>query len=166
MIDWLKRLTPDEYVASIFDLDIEKLKSLGIEALLIDLDNTLLPRNSQDIPPSLFKWLEQVETMGFKVCLISNNWPKRVSRVAEKLQVPLVARAGKPMKKAFKKGLKKLATPSQKTAIIGDQLFTDILGGKRLSLHTILVKPVSKNDLPYTKILRRLERLVLKSGES
>lgn len=166
MLNWLKKLMPDEYIASVFDLDLGKLKGLGIEALLIDLDNTLLPRNSLEIPPLLFKWLEQVEDMGFKVCLISNNWPKRVRQVAERLQVPLVARAGKPMKKAFEKGLRKLETPPQKTAIIGDQLFTDILGGRRLSLRTILVKPVSENDLPHTKILRWLERLVLKSRES
>lgn len=159
-------LYPRKYYNSIFEIDLNELKQKGITGIIVDLDNTLIAWNENETPERLRQWLKKVAEMGFRVCIASNNRFARATAIAAELQLPLIARAWKPRQKAFERGMAILKTQRAETAVIGDQIFTDILGGNRMGLYTILVVPISQKELPTTKLLRRAERLVLKRVKS
>lgn len=154
-------LSPDYYLKSVHDIDLNELRSRGVDTLLIDLDNTLLPRDSGEVPSALLEWIRNVLAQDLKICLVSNNWHTRVSMVAAEMGVPLVAKAVKPLPFAFLRALRKVDSRRQNAVVVGDQLFTDVLGGKLLGMATVMVLPLSASDLPHTLALRRVERVVL-----
>jgi uncharacterized protein len=154
-------LTPDLYLHSVREIDLDALRARGVDTLLVDLDNTLLPRDSDAIPADIVEWSERLKGSGFTVCLVSNNWHERVHAVAHELGFSLVAKAVKPLPFAFLRALKLVASTRKRSAIVGDQLFTDVLGGKLLGIMTIMVLPLSASDLPHTLLLRRVERVLL-----
>lgn len=158
-------LNPDLYLHSVHDIDLRSLLASGVDTLLMDLDNTLLPRDSHDVPDDLREWSVRLALMGFKVCLVSNNWHERVRQVAQSLGFSLVAKAVKPLPFAFLRALKILGSSRSQSVIVGDQMFTDVLGGKLLGIKTILVTPLSKSDLPHTLLLRKVERVFLAGRE-
>jgi hypothetical protein len=157
----LKKLFPDSRFESIYDIDLGALKSHGISALILDLDNTIVARNSFIATAELKQWLELVREQGFKACIVSNNWKQRVSKIAGQVNLPLVARAAKPWPMAFTRAMQVLGTGKEETAVIGDQIFTDILGGNLAGLRTILVVPLSNSEAVHTKVLRHMERWVI-----
>jgi hypothetical protein len=158
LINYLK---PDKIYDSVEEIDLRELWREGFRGILLDLDNTIAARNSNFLQSKTKNWVSKAKKIGFKVCLISNNLEKRTSEVARELSVFYVARAGKPRKRAFLKALERINLTPQETLVIGDQVFTDILGGKRASLYCILVKPRASNDLLHTKALRLLEKYFL-----
>lgn len=158
----LKRFFPDYYYDSIFDIDLAHLKSSGVKGIILDLDNTIIARNSLTATDDLKRWLVKVQEMGFGACILSNNWKQRVSSVAAQVELPLVARAAKPRKGAFKRALNVLGTEKHETVVVGDQIFTDVFGGNIMGLRTILVMPMSNHDGIHTKLLRYLERWIIK----
>jgi len=160
-----KKLIPDMIVESVHKIDLDFLRNKGITSLILDIDNTLLPKKAKFLDEDTVEWLEKTKEKGFKICLVSNNTRKRVNQLREKTGIPGIAWAIKPRKGAFKKALKLLDAKPHETALIGDQIFTDILGGKRVGLFTILVKPLSDDELAWTKIVRRAERIILKRIE-
>jgi len=155
-------LSPDAYLSSVHAIDLKDLVARGIRVLLLDLDNTLLPRDTNVVPDELKEWAAGLRERGFSVCLVSNNWHERVHHVASELGFDLVDKAIKPLPFAFRQALRLENATAKEAAVIGDQLFTDILGGNMLGMRTILVAPLSATDLPHTLLLRRLEALVLK----
>ncbi len=157
----VKLLYPDKYYASIFEIELEKLKKEGIVGIIVDLDNTLIAWNERETPEALHKWLNVVKDYGFRLCIVSNSTTVRAMDVAKNVGLPLIAKAWKPRAKAFIKAMAKLATSRSETAVIGDQIFTDVLGGNKLGLKTILVVPVSKKEMWTTRIIRKLERKIL-----
>lgn len=158
----LKRFCPDYYYGSILEIDLDELKRVGIRGLIVDLDNTMVERGSSKTPESLRRWLEKVTSQGLKVCIVSNNWASRVSVIAREVNLPLVAPAGKPRGKAFRQGMKLIGSKPEETAVVGDQLFTDVLGGNLAGLRTVLVIPLKGPELPHTRLLRHLERIILR----
>lgn len=154
-------LRPDFHVLSLNEIPILELKEKGIKGLIIDLDNTLTNWNCHNIDPTVYKWLMDLNKWGFKTCILSNNGVKRIEATITGLKIPFVANALKPRKKGFKKAMELMDCQRENTAIIGDQLFTDILGGKRVGITTILVAPRSKQEFFGTKLTRLIERLVL-----
>lgn len=154
-------LRPDFYVLSLNEIPILELKEKGIKGLIIDLDNTLTNWNCHNIEPTVSQWLMDLDKLGFKTCIVSNNGVKRIEATIIGLNVPFVANAFKPTKKGFKKAMELMDCQVDNTAIIGDQLFTDILGGKRVGITTILVAPRSKEEFFGTKFTRLIEGLVL-----
>ena len=159
-------LSPDLYYQSVPDIDLEELGRRGIRALLIDLDNTLVLRNSVDVSPAMRDWIASASARSFKLCIVSNNWHERVQLAADSLGMPIVGRASKPLPGAFRKALRLLGVESPETAVIGDQVFTDILGGHLIGATTILVVPLAGgSDLPHTALLRAIERRLLSGRE-
>jgi len=154
--------SPDAYVSSVHAIDLDSLARDGIRVLLLDLDNTLLPRDTNVVPEELKAWSAALSDRGFSACLVSNNWHERVQRVADELGFDLVDKAVKPLPFAFKKALRRANATAREAAVVGDQVFTDILGGRMLCMRTVLVSPLSSTDLPHTLLLRRLEAFVLK----
>lgn len=161
----LKLFCPKLYIKNIYDLDMKYLKQKNIKSILIDLDNTLLPWDSFTVETQLTNWIKRCKDEGFSLCIISNNRSKRILRCAQELEIPAVTRAFKPRKKAFKKGLVMLGAKPENTAVIGDQIFTDILGANRMGMFSILVEPIGVEELWWTKIIRRIERILLKKME-
>ena len=154
-------LKPDQYLTSVHRIDLAALRAKGISAILVDLDNTLLPRTTNEVPDDLRAWAHSLHDAGFRVCLVSNNWHERVQSVATELGFSIVAKAVKPLPFAFSKALRIVGAKPRETAMVGDQLFTDVLGGRLMGMTTIMVEPLSETDLPHTLMLRRLEKVIL-----
>jgi len=159
----LEFFQPDEYVASVFEIDLENLKEKGIEALIIDIDNTLVSWDTKTADKKLLEWFELLEELEFKVCLLSNNTKDRVVKFTETIRIPAIYRAVKPRKKAFRKAMALMGKTPPVTAIIGDQIFTDIFGGKRFGLYALLVMPINEREFFTTRLVRRLERKILEN---
>lgn len=158
-------LSPDLYYRAVRSIDLDELTRSGIDTLLVDLDNTLLPRDTNVVPDELRSWAHTLAERGFRVCLVSNNWHDRVHVVASELGFSLVSKAVKPLPFAFLRALSILGSSRARAAVVGDQLFTDVLGGKLLGMRTILVFPLSETDLPHTLLLRRIESRLLAGRE-
>lgn len=154
-------LRPSRRLASVLDIDLDALEMAGIRGLLIDLDNTLLPRDTSLVPEAILAWVGSAAAR-FPVCLVSNNWHERVHEVAREMGLPLVARAVKPLPFAFIRALRRIDVRASACAVIGDQLFTDVVGGNLVRAMTIMVDPLSESDLPHTLLLRRLEARIMK----
>ncbi|SFR02903.1 YqeG family HAD IIIA-type phosphatase [Desulfoscipio geothermicus] len=155
-------LYPRMYVPSILEIKPEELRKNGIKALLLDLDNTIVPRDRDKFSPEITAWLQELKETGFQLCIVSNNSTSRVNSLAAPLQIPCVVRAVKPLRQAFVRALDLLGVTAGETAVVGDQIFTDILGGNRLGLFTILVVPMEGKEFWATKLInRRLEKPVL-----
>ena len=154
-------LNPDFYVHSVREIDLEALRAEGIDTLLMDLDNTLLPRDSGVMSDEMKAWADTLADRGFKVCLVSNNWHERVKAVADRLGFLIVAKAVKPLPFAFLKALRLTGSTRRQAVVVGDQMFTDVLGGKLVGIKTVLVSPLSQSDLPHTLLLRKIERVLL-----
>jgi len=157
-----KRLIPQLYIESILDIPLDNLRQRHIKAFILDLDNTITSWNSNEIRQEVADWFKMLKKKGYKACILSNNGEKRVLSVATSLDIPYIHRAQKPRRKAFKQAVKLMNVTVQETAVIGDQIFTDVLGGNRAGLYTILVTPLDKKEFPGTKISRFFEYWIVK----
>jgi HAD superfamily phosphatase (TIGR01668 family) len=154
-------LCPDFQYESLQDIPVEHLLTEGIRGLILDLDNTIAPWNDKSLSREVIDWFEKIRTAGIKACIVSNNTrPDRVAAVADVLGILYVYKAAKPRKKAFLLGIEELGMERSAIAVIGDQLFTDVFGGNRMEMKTILVSPIDQREFAGTKVLRFLERLV------
>jgi hypothetical protein len=162
----IRYLKPRQYLNSVYDIDFGRLKKAGINTLIIDLDDTLLPRSESKIPIKTYSWIEKAKEEGFAVYLASNgSRVERLNKIAADLGIKGSALAFKPFPFAFRKIFSKAKIKAAEAAVIGDQLLTDILGGNLLGTHTILVKPLSPERslirIPY-RIFEDLLARVLK----
>lgn len=155
-------LLPTKTYNSIFDIPLQELYTFGIKGVIFDLDNTLTEWNNPKLSGDTISWLERAKRIGFKMCFVSNNSDLRVREVADIVEIPFVARAGKPRRRSFRKAMELMQTKPGTTAVVGDQIFTDILGGNRLGLFTILVTPISSKEFIGTKLVRVIEKMILK----
>ncbi len=158
----MQLLIPKQKYKSVFDIPLKKLYEQRAKNMIIDLDNTLTEWNNPELSQNTISWIEKDQKIGFKLCFVSNNSAARVKEVADLIGIPFVARAGKPRRGCFRKAMELMQANSEATAVVGDQIFTDILGGNRLGLFTILVAPMSEKEFFGTKLTRAIERLILK----
>ncbi len=159
----LRLLCPDEYLSSVKQMDLQALRARKFSALLVDLDNTLVPWRKIEVPQETREWLQSAKEHGFQICIVSNTrFPNRLKRLAKEMNLPYVRGVLKPRRGGFKEALKLLGVGPEQAIVVGDQVFTDILGGKRLGLYTILVKPISDHEFIGTMISRFFERMLLR----
>lgn len=151
---------PDKYYKSIYDINYINLKSEGIKCLLFDLDNTIVPPHEKKPNKKIRDLFDNLKELDFKIIIMSNSPKKRLSPFKDELIIDCSAASMKPLKKKFNKILKEYKLDLSEIAIIGDQLMTDILGGNRIGITTILVNPISKKDFKITSINRKLEHIV------
>lgn len=157
----LKMISPNIYVDSIHDIALDELKKSQIKGFILDLDNTITLWNSNEISMQVEEWFKTIKSMGFKACILSNNGEKRIVQVAQQLNIPFIHRAAKPNPRSFLRAVRLMGLQREETAVIGDQLFTDMLGGNRAGLFTILVVPLDRREFIGTKISRLMEKLVM-----
>jgi HAD superfamily phosphatase (TIGR01668 family) len=156
----LRATEPDLRFACVEQIGVPTLASRGITGVLADLDGTLVGDRQDDVAGSVSAWVDGLRSSGIDVCIVSNSGPARVAPLAAALDVPYVAHAAKPLRRGIDAGLRALARPANDVALVGDQLFTDVWGGRRSRLLTILVAPRSSDQTLLTRLKRPLERLV------
>lgn len=156
-----EKFFPDESVSSTYDIDFQSLYEEGYRGILFDIDNTLVEhgKGASDQALDLFRRLED---MGFQCCLISNNKKQRVSSFNEKIGAHMIFNAHKPRRKGYREAMEMMGTNKENTLFVGDQLFTDIWGAKRIGIRNILVKPINKNEEIQIVLKRYLEKIILK----
>lgn len=153
-------LKPNAYFSKVEDITIRFLIKNEIKALILDVDNTLIDYNN-NLSEKVIKWALDLQGQGIKIYILSNSNKKdKVKRVAEKISVPYINFAKKPFKKGFLKVKEKLNIEEKRIAVIGDQIFTDVIGGNRCNMFTILVDPIDKKDFWYTAWKRPLENKI------
>lgn len=153
------RMMPNEKVKSAYDIEYEKLYAKGYRGIIFDIDNTLVPNEApaDDRAIALFKRLHQI---GFRTMLLSNNRSrKRVEKFKEDVKASYCLwGANKPVKLGYRAGMQMLGTDQSSTVFIGDQIFTDMMGGLQAGMYTILTSPIDKTSDDITiKLKRRLE---------
>jgi HAD superfamily phosphatase (TIGR01668 family) len=147
---------------SILDLDLETLKARGIDGLILDLDNTVVPYGHPLPSDEVAAHLKALLAGGVRAVILSNARSGRAAEVAAALGLPYIANAGKPGLRGFARALSVTGTDAARTAVVGDQLFRDVLGARRAGCHAILVHPLSPRDFPGTKLLRWPEALLVR----
>lgn len=157
-----ERLMPKLRVNTVFDIALDELYARGYRGIITDLDNTLVGAKAPLATPELILWFNKVKELGFKLIIVSNNNMDRVSRFAVPLNIEYVHQARKPKRSPFLKAMKKMELTPEQTIVVGDQMLTDIFGGNRLGLYTVLVLPIAVKDEGIgTRINRRVERIAL-----
>ncbi|WP_054027805.1 YqeG family HAD IIIA-type phosphatase [Bacillus sp. FJAT-28004] len=158
-----ERLLPHMRVNTVYEINLDELHARGVRGIITDLDNTLVGAKEALATPELVQWLDYVRSRGFQVVIVSNNNETRVGKFAAPLNIPYIHAARKPAGKSFKKALSVLRLAPEETVVIGDQMLTDVLGGNRMGLYTILVTPIAPADEGImTRVNRRIERIALK----
>jgi hypothetical protein len=156
-------LRPDMMVAAIWDIAPEQLRARGIAGVILDLDNTIVDWNRSEVRDEVRRWAERARQADLRLCIASNARSRaRVADIAERVGCSWLAPAGKPSRRGLRQAMEMLGTTPETTALVGDQVFTDVVGGNRLGLLTILVRPLSGRDFPATKIMRAIEWFVLR----
>lgn len=162
----MDNFVPDMYQKSIYHIDYDKLLEDGIKCILFDLDNTCIPYKEKVPNKKLIELFNDLKDMDFKLIIFSNATKRRISPFKDILNVDCLAMARKPNKKNFLKVLKLFNYELSDVVIIGDQLYKDILGGNRVGIRTILVNPMSLDDMFFTKLIfRPLEEKMYKKLE-
>ena len=156
------RIYPNSYFKSVDKISKEFLKSNQINALILDVDNTLIDYY-KNISIQVKQWVKNLKEDGIKLYILSNtNHKEKVENVSKTLDIPYEMFAKKPFKAGFLRVQNELKEKSENIGVVGDQIFTDIIGGNRCKMFTILVDPVTKKDYWYTAWKRPIENIIKK----
>jgi len=157
----LEKYYPCLYAEGIEYIDMKLLAEKGIKGLILDIDNTLVPNHVKDADERAVNWVEKAKKEGFKLCIVSNASKKRVVRFNEKLKIYAIHRALKPAKRALLKAAKLMEIQPSEAAMIGDQIFTDVRGGNKLGMFTVLVKTIDEKEQFFVRLKRMPEKFIL-----
>lgn len=151
------------YVASLPLVDAEALAAEGVRLVLLDRDNTCVPRDASEPPAEVMAWLARARAAGLTVGLVSNNFhSSQVGATARLMGCEVVDHAMKPAPFALRRAMRMHAVMPGEAVMIGDQVFTDVVAGNLARVRTVLVRPQSRSDLWYTHVFRVFERLALR----
>jgi HAD superfamily phosphatase (TIGR01668 family) len=152
----LRHFCPRLVVSHLTELSPAFFAERGLQAVILDLDNTLVPWRGAEIAPEVSAWVGRCRAAGLKLCICSNTHrPRRLAQLAAELEVPFIERVAKPRRGGFMRALTLMGTSVAETAVVGDQLMTDIWGGNRCGLLTILVEPLSRVEFIGTRMVNR-----------
>lgn len=151
-------LIPDFIFDRYDDVTPEFLASIGVRALLIDIDNTLAPYEQPDPDERNFAWVAAMRAAGIGLTFVSNNHRQRVERFAAPLGVRAYWDAAKPFRKTLDIAMAEMGSTVQDTAMLGDQLLTDAYAGKHIGLRTLIVPPIRDKKSLFVRAKRRIER--------
>ena len=155
-------LYPKSYFSKVENISIEFLNKNKIKALILDVDNTLIDKQ-KILSDEIVKWTRELKGQGVKLYILSNsNDKEKLKNISKKLDIPYHRFAMKPLKRGFKKVQRELNEKPENIAIVGDQIFTDIIGGNRCKMYTILVDPIKENEFWYTAWKRPIENKIKK----
>jgi len=149
-------------VRRVMDITAEMLADISVSALILDLDNTLTTHNNPIPDPAVLTWLAYMHDSGIKMKILSNNTKKRVLPFAKELRLDFIAVGLKPLPFGYARAVAVLGTPRRNVAVVGDQLFTDVLGARLYGTKAILVEPFEMESHPLFRFKRRIEAIFLK----
>ena len=153
---------PDIKLPRVTDISLELLKKRNITALILDVDNTLSTHHGQVLTDGLSEWLEEMKNGGILLTVLSNSNSKRLTPFAQKIGLDFISLGLKPLPFGYWRALKRLGTKKENTAIVGDQIFTDTLGGNIVGLNTILLTPIKPEASLRFRMKRRVEAYLIK----
>lgn len=155
---------PTLYRRRITDVTAEDLRRLGVKALLLDVDNTLTTHDAPDLTDGVKTWLADMQAAGFSLIIVSNNRAERVAPFAEKIGLPYYAHARKPLPFGFRAAAKQAGVHRKQCVVIGDQLFTDMLGANLAGMRSILLEPIQpETQQKFIVFKRKVEKPMLNS---
>lgn len=155
-------LKPKIKLHKITDITPAVLKKYGINALILDVDNTLSTHHGQKLTEGLENWLDNMKKNGIKLIILSNSKEKRVRPFAKKIGLDFISLGLKPLPFRFSAARRRICAQKCETAIVGDQIFTDTLGGNLYGIKTVLLDPIKPENSVRFKFKRKLERAVYK----
>ncbi len=159
----LKFLAPHLRVERVEELTLERLREMDIEFLLLDVDCTLKRYRAAEVTPEVDAWMDELRSGGIQLCLASNGLGKRIGEFAGKVDLPFFAKALKPFPFRIRKAMRRMGYDPKKTAMVGDQLFADVIAGRLAGLTSILVRPIHPEEEHwFTRVKRPPERLLLR----
>lgn len=144
---------------------VRDIADVGYRFALLDLDNTLLPRDTHQVPDDIRAWLDELAAAGVSSCILTNNWHHGAHEWARRLGLPIVSHAVKPLPFAYGVALRRLGARRRETICIGDQLITDVWGGHAMGMPVLMVSPLVAADLRHTLMLRHVEALFMKDAK-
>ena len=156
----LERWYPWDWAPNVFAIDYAKLQALGYKGILFDIDNTLV-HHGVDATPKVEALFRELDAMGMKTLLLSDNSAERIQRFNKHIGVPYIAEAGKPDPAAYRRGAKMLGLPVEQVVCIGDQVFRDIRGANSAGLDSILVDFIRLPGETHYGKKRVLEKVIL-----
>ncbi len=153
---------PTFYFKDIYEITPLFLVENGVEALILDVDNTLISNMVNDPTERVASWINSLRAQGIKLCILSNGKGARVKRFNENLGLPVIFDAKKPLKSGFAKALELMDVTASRCAVVGDQLFTDVLGANLSKIKSVLVVPIDEHEQRFIRFKRVLERPFIK----
>lgn len=154
---------PDYSYRTVGDIDVCSLAGMGIRYVLLDIDNTLVPYTTMYPDSNALSFLNELKENGIEFCFVSNNHAERVLSFNKELKAPVFPRAKKPLLFGINKAMKELGAKKENTALIGDQIFTDVWGGKRAGILTFLVEPIKECESLFFRFKRYFEKKIIRS---
>lgn len=157
----LRHFCPVQSVDSILEIDLTDLYNSGKRLLLLDVDNTLLEWRSEEIPETTHSWIDEAQKLGFQTCILSNTRnPMRLDRLAKAMECDYMVGKFKPSREMYHAALKKYGSEADEAIMVGDQLFTDVLGANRSGIDAILVRQMAPLEFIGTRVNRIGERII------
>lgn len=153
---------PKMRIDKMIDITPEMMNSVGIKALLLDIDNTMTTHDNPVPADGVEEWIARMKSLGFILMVVSNNNGERVRKFSEFLGLEFEGSARKPLPTGFRRACNRLGIKPKEAAVVGDQLFTDMLGGNLLGAYTVLTEPYELESMKFFKIKRACERFIMK----
>lgn len=153
---------PDFQLFRVTDITVDFLRGNGIKGLLLDVDNTLSTDKGQELLCGLKEWIAEMYASDIGLTIISNAAKKRLVPFAAKINMKFVHRAAKPLFFGYLRGAKRLGLKKREVALVGDQIFTDVLGANLIGMKSIMVEPIELENGWSFKVRRHFEKKILK----
>lgn len=158
-------MRPEKVYENLTKMPWKELYNEGIRTALLDFDNTLGPDHATEPEDYSYKCVKMIEETGIKCCLVSNAKSGRSARIAEMLGIPVVTYANKPGTSGVLKAIKLMGSTADKSVMVGDQVFTDVIAGNRSGVRTFMVEKLHKSEIWYVLLKRPFEKLVRVVGK-
>ena len=155
---YLKSHMPDYIFGKTSNITPEFLKNLGIKHLLLDVDNTLTTHGNPEPAQGIEEWIKTMQENGIKLIITSNNYRRRVEPFAKKIGLDFISFSAKPLPIGFIRAMKRLGGTTKNTVVVGDQIFTDIIGAHILGMKAIMTLAILEEDGIGFKIKRKFEK--------
>lgn len=153
-------LYPNIYLKNVKEITLTLLNQNNIKGIILDVDNTLIDYY-KNMPEGIQNWCDELKNKDIKFCIASNsNKKEKVQKVSEKLKIPYIYFAKKPLKMGLNKAKDIMKLKNEEIAVVGDQIFTDVLGANRCNMFSILVDPIEEKDMLITIIKRPIEKFI------
>lgn len=155
-----RAMKPERVYENLTKMPWQELYNEGIRTALLDFDNTLGPDHATEPEEYSYKCVKMIEETGIKCCLVSNAKSGRSAKIAEMLKIPVVTYANKPGTSGVLKAIKLMESTPEKSLMVGDQVFTDVIAGNRSGVRTFMVEKLYKSEIWYVLLKRPFEKLV------